>query len=149
MTNTSAPINATGMTRHSASRLLRLRVMAETLAVCRLDPLEAIPGWASNSAWFSITRTPHELSIVCAQQAVPPATRCERDWRGVEVAGPLDFALTGILAALTQPLADAGISVFALSTYDTDYLLVRSTDLEDALSVLTRAGHTVQRDAAC
>ena len=91
----------------------------------------------------SVTRTAAELSIVAPSAAVPPEVRAERDWRALRVAGPLDFALTGILASLAAPLADAGVSIFALSTYDTDYVLVRHPQLDVALAALRAAGHTV------
>ena len=91
----------------------------------------------------SVTRTPDELSIVCSEASVPPTARAQRGWRALEVQGPLDFSLTGVLAALTAPLAQARISIFALSTYDTDYLLVPGEDLARACATLTAAGHTV------
>lgn len=124
-------------------------LLPELLAVCRLDPAASLPLWASAGSFFAITRTRDELSIVCPQQAVPATTQAERDWRALCVAGPLDFALTGILAALAGPLAAAGVSIFALSTYDTDYVLVRAADLDRAITALAAAGHQVQpTDAA-
>jgi hypothetical protein len=91
---------------------------------------------------FSITRTNEELSIVCAEALVPPGVQVESGWRGLKVAGPLDFALTGILAELSGALARAGISLFAISTYDTDYILVKEKDLEQTVETLLRAGYT-------
>jgi hypothetical protein len=115
------------------------------LAVCRLDPAEPLPAWAlpGASALVSITRTAGELSVVCAQEAVPDGVRSERDWRCLMVEGPLDFSLTGVLAALLTPLAEAGVSIFALSTFDTDYLLVRAAQLDTAIAALSAAGHVV------
>ena len=84
-----------------------------------------------------------ERSLVCRQDLAPTGSRVERDWRALTVAGPLDFALVGVLAALTMPLAGAGISIFALSTFDTDHLLVKSDDLDGATVALTGDGHTV------
>ena len=121
---------------------LTLSVLPDTLAVCRLDASAPIPDWAAN--FFSITRTQDELSIVCPQQDVPAGIQCERDWRGLCVAGPLDFALTGVLAALAAPLAQAGISIFAISTFETDYILVKEANLELAVTVLSQTGHQVQ-----
>ena len=97
-----------------------------------------MPSWALelHEGFVSITRTPDELSIVCAQEAVPPDTKVEEDWRALVIPGPIPFEETGVLAALATPLADAGISIFAISTYDTDYVLVRASDLERALEVL-------------
>jgi hypothetical protein len=81
--------------------------------------------------------------VVCAFDAVPAGTMCEGPWRMLAVRGPLDFALTGVMASLATPLADAAISLFTISTYDTDYLLVRAGDLDRAVQALTRAGHRV------
>ena len=119
---------------------LRLRLLPERCAVCRLDPDAAVPDWAAQGSLWSISRTGRELSIVCGEAAVPGDVLAERGWRVLEVAGPLDFALTGILAALAVPLAAAGISIFALSTYDTDYVLVRQAQLAAAITALRRAG---------
>jgi uncharacterized protein len=121
---------------------IRLRALPGTLAICRLGPDEAIPAWASGSL-VSITRTADELSVVCDEAAVPGEVRAERGWRALQVEGPLDFALTGVLAALTTPLAGAAIPIFAVSTFDTDYLLVRAQDLSPATSALRESGCTV------
>jgi uncharacterized protein len=86
-----------------------------------------------------------ELSLVIPEDFVPPGCPCEHGWRALKVAGPLDFSLTGLLSALAAPLAQAGISLFALSTYDTDYVLVRETDLDAAITVLSQAGYRVER----
>lgn len=119
---------------------LTLSVLRGTYAICRLLPGAPIPRWATKGKFYALTRTADELSIVCRQSAVPPAAVCDRDWRCLKVEGPLDLASTGILAALATPLARAGISLFALSTYDTDYLLVKKQDLEKTIRVLTQAG---------
>ena len=123
---------------------LTLSVLPNTLAICRLGASAPIPNWAAN--FFSVTRTDDELSIVCPQRDVPTGIQCERDWRGMKVEGPLDFALTGILAALAAPLAQAGISIFAISTFDTDYVLVKEANLGHAVTVLSQAGHQVLRE---
>lgn len=120
---------------------LQLTVLPGCFGVCRLPADSPLPAWATRSTFWSLTRTAAELSIVCAQEVVPPEVRCERGWRCLQVLGPLDFALTGVLASLAGPLAQAGVSLFALSTYDTDYLLVRATDLNAACAVLSSAGH--------
>jgi hypothetical protein len=92
--------------------------------------------------FWCVARTSEELSIVVEERSVPEGVRCERGWRGLKVAGPLDFGLTGILAAIAAPLAQAEISIFAVSTFDTDYVLVRQPRLEQAVAVLGAAGHT-------
>lgn len=122
---------------------LTLILLPDTFAVCRLSALALLPAWCQASAFYAITRTAEELSIVCSEQAVPPDVTCERGWRGLMVAGPLDFALTGVLASLAVPLAEAGVSIFAISTFDTDYVLVRDQQLSAALDALRCAGHTV------
>ena len=118
---------------------LRLSVLDERLAVCRLTPDAALPDWlAWDGALTAVCRTAEELSLVCREAEVPAEVRAERGWRAFKVAGPLDFALTGILASLAGPLAEAGISLFAVSTFDTDYLLVREADFERARTVLAQ-----------
>jgi len=120
---------------------LTLSLLPETLAVCRLAPDASIPAWAlqagPHQSFVSVTRTSEELSIVCARELVPAGTRAERGFRALKVAGPLDFSLTGVLASLTLPLAEAGVSVFAVSTFDTDYLLVREAQLAAARKTLS------------
>lgn len=122
---------------------MKLTVLSQTFTVCRLDAGAAIPAWASQGNFFSTTRTNDELSVVCESSQVPANVKSEKDWRAFKVQGPLEFSLTGILAALANPLAQAGISIFAVSTFDTDYVLVKSENLDAAISTLTRAGHEV------
>jgi hypothetical protein len=122
-----------------------LRVLSERLAVCRL-PLDAPwPVPAPGATFYSVTRTASEVSVVCAEDAAPAddVVSIEPDWRAWEVAGPLDFSMVGVMAALTAPLADVGVSVFVVSTYDTDYVLVHAAALERAIEALRDAGHTV------
>ncbi len=124
---------------------LPLTLLPDDLAVCRLPPDAPLPAWASGPGFVSITRTDEELSITVAQDRVPGDVVSVGPWRALKVQGPLDFALTGILAALTAPLAHAGISLFAIATYDTDYVLVRAEALDAAITALTAAGHIVSR----
>lgn len=122
-----------------AEARLTLSLLPETLAVARLPAGAALPGWIDWSDPFvTVSRTRDELSVACPEVRVPAEAKAERGWRGFKVEGPLDFALTGVLARLAAPLAEAGISIFAISTYDTDYLLVRAADLEVATAVLQR-----------
>ena len=122
---------------------LRLSVLPGTLAICRLGPDDPLPDWAQDGDFLSITRTSDELSIVCSEAAVPDSVKSDRGWRCLKVEGPLDFSLTGVLASLLAPLADAGISIFAVSTFDTDYLLVKAGNLAHTAEVLIQAGHRV------
>jgi uncharacterized protein len=125
---------------------LDLTLLRESLAVCRLPSQAAVPDWATGS-FIAIARTPDELSIVCAEASVPAEVQAERPWRAFMVAGPLDFALTGILAAIATPLAEAGVPIFAISTFDTDYVLVRAADVSRATKALRTAGHRVHESA--
>ena len=120
---------------------LTLFLLPETFAVCRLPADAALPAWALSGPFCAITRTADELSVVCVQAQVPPGVVCQPGWRCLQVAGPLDFGLTGVLASLAQPLAGAGVSIFAISTYDTDYLLTPEASLDAALAALHSAGH--------
>lgn len=122
---------------------LALRLLPETLAVCRVVPDGPVPAWATHGSFYSVTRTDDEVSIVCPEDAVPQDVEAERGWKALQVEGPLDFALTGVLAALTVPLAKAGVSVFVLSTFNTDYLLVRDRDVPSAVAALRAEGHSV------
>jgi hypothetical protein len=124
---------------------LTLSCLSDRLAVCRLPADAPVPEWVFREGFVSVTRTADELSVVCGVERVPPGTRCETNFRCIKVEGPLAFDLTGILSSLTAVLARAGISVFAVSTYDTDYLLVREGLLAAALEELARAGHDVRR----
>jgi hypothetical protein len=124
---------------------LTLAVLEGRFAVCRLPADAPAPAWAAAGPFVSLTRTAAELSVVCLQDAVPEGVRGERGWRCLCVAGPLDFSLAGVLASVVGPLADAGIAVFAVSTFDTDYLLVNAEGLGRAIEVLRRAGHTIEQ----
>lgn len=128
-----------------SERRWSLSVLPETLAVARLEPRARVPDWAGSPSgrFSSVTRTASELSIVCEASRVPGEVRAERDWRALVVAGPLDFSEVGVLAALTATLAAAEVSVFAISTFDTDYLLVRDASLTTAIEALGTVGHTV------
>jgi hypothetical protein len=117
---------------------MNVTVLPELLAVCRLAASDRVPSWALelHEGLVSITRTPDELSIVCPDAAVPPDVEVESGWRALKVPGPIPFDQIGILASLADPLAAAGVSIFAVSTYDTDYVLVKEADLERALAAL-------------
>ncbi|HYC32496.1 MAG TPA: ACT domain-containing protein [Gemmatimonadales bacterium] len=115
------------------------------LAVCRLPPGSAVPEWANRAHRFlTVSRTPEELSVTLDAEVVPPDAACARGYRALRVKGPLDFDLVGVLASIAGPLAEAGISIFNISTHDTDYVLVKSADLARAVAALETAGHRVQ-----
>ncbi len=123
---------------------LTLILAPERFAICRLPPTAPIPPLPLNASLVSVTLTSDELSFVVPEYAAPADARIAGGWRALRVAGTLDFSLTGILASLATPLAKAGVSIFALSTFDTDYLLIQETGLEQALTVLRAEGHTVE-----
>lgn len=126
---------------------LTLDLLDGRFAICRLGPEQAVPAWAWHGPLASVTRTPSELSIVCAEAAVPATVeRVQRGWCALVVVGPLDFGMVGVMARLMAPLAEAGVSILALATFDTDYLLVREPDLPRAIFALHAAGHRVQSD---
>lgn len=124
-------------------RALSLVALPQTMAICQLESSAQVPEWALDGGFLSVTRTPDELSIVCPEANVLESTKCERGWRCLKVDGPLDFALTGILASLVDPLANAAIGVFVLSTYTTDYLLIKEKDVEQTVQALVENGHSV------
>ena len=123
---------------------LRLLGIQGTFAVCKLPAGSPIPSWATTGDLYSVSRTADELSVVCRERIVPEGVVCERDWRCLRVAGAMPFSVVGVLASLTTPLAEAGISVFAVSTFDTDYLLVKADDFEAAVDALRRQGHALR-----
>lgn len=126
-----------------------LRLLPGRFAVCRLEARAPLPAWVfhDDATFWSLTRTPDEMSIVCDEDAVPPsAAHVEPGWRAFQVEGPIPFDETGVLASLATLLADAGIPLFALSTYDTDVVLVKERDLERAIEAL-RVRHRVETSA--
>ncbi|HSB36231.1 MAG TPA: ACT domain-containing protein [Thermoanaerobaculia bacterium] len=121
-----------------------LTLLPGRLAICRLHPEAALPAWAEGGAFCSVTRTKDELSVVCEEAAVPEGITANRGWRMLKLLGPVPFEETGILAALASPLASAELSIFAISTYETDYVLVKEESVEAALRALRGAGHKVE-----
>jgi uncharacterized protein len=122
---------------------LDLEILQPNFSICQLESDAAMPGWAESGELIAITRTTEELSIVAETRLLPSDIQVEHGWRALKVAGPLDFSLVGILASLATTLAEAGVSIFAISTFNTDYLLVKGEQLDDTLTALQSAGHTV------
>jgi hypothetical protein len=122
---------------------VKLHTLDDLYAVVRLEPDDDLPTWLRSGHFWSATRSDSELSIVCRQDDVPEDSSAERGWCAFEVAGPLDFSLTGVVASLVTPLAEAAVPIFVLSTFETDYLLVREHDLHRSVEALTDAGHEV------
>lgn len=125
------------------AKKLPLDVLPERFGICRFSPNASVPNWALTSPFYSVTRTPEEVSVVCHEEFIPQETSCEKGWRCLKVQGPIDFSETGILSSLAQPLARADISIFSLSTYDTDYLFIREGDLQKAIDILVRNGFSI------
>jgi hypothetical protein len=120
----------------------RFSIVSGTFSIVRLQVGHDVPAWALDASGFvSITRTSDELSIVCPESDAPSDVHCERGWAIRKVLGPLPFAQTGVLASFASPLAASGISLFAVSTFDTDYILIEATQLSAACQALTAAGH--------
>lgn len=123
---------------------LSLSLLPDRLAICRLPPDTPIPAPPAGAGLWSVTRTEDELSVILPDEARHSDWQAETGWRALRVDGTLDFSLTGIMASLADPLAAAGVSLFAISTYDTDYVLVRERDLKRAAAALAAEGHTVR-----
>ncbi|MBI1741066.1 MAG: ACT domain-containing protein [Acidobacteriales bacterium] len=127
---------------------MKYRVLREGLAVCQLAAGARVPEWALGGGFFCVTRTAEELSIVCEEGRVPEGVRVERDWVGLKLEGPFPFSMTGVLTSFLGPLAEAGIPIFAVATFDTDYVLMKREKLEQAVRVLGAAGHARVRSDA-
>jgi len=132
-----------------AGAALRLALLPERYAVCRLPARAALPVWVKTEQigqedLLSLTWRGDESSLVCPERCVPPDVKAERGWRVLAAAGPLEFELVGVLSSLLEPLKQVSVSVFALSTYDTDLLLIKEAHLDRALLALEQAGHLVE-----
>jgi hypothetical protein len=131
------------VTAASGRRVLTLELLPGPLAICRFAPDAPVPTWASGGVLLAIVRTKRELSVTCAEELVPPTLGASRDWRALELRGPFDHGLVGVLLEVAAPLARAKVSIMPIATYDTDYVLVRSSQLALAIATLRAAGHTV------
>jgi hypothetical protein len=132
----------------AATRRLELTLFEERFAISRLAGDAPIPDWATRGSFFSVTRTGEELSVVSELAHVPVGVQSQAGWRVLKVHGPFVLSEIGVLSALAAPLAEAKISLFAVSTFDTDYLLVAAETLSAAIAALGRAGHTIHRSKA-
>ena len=122
---------------------VRLKRLAGTYAVSRLEPMSPIPGWADGKGFVSISRSDDELSIVCGAERVPSGVRQDAGWACYKFIGPFAFDETGIVSSVIGPLSDAGIGIFVISTFDGDHMLLKETDISRAEPVLTNSGHTL------
>lgn len=119
----------------------KLLLLDDLLAVCQFPATAPFPEWAQAEGLLALVRTPQEVSIVCAERFVPPGVKAEPGWRALMVEGPLEFNQVGVLSSLTESLAQAGVSIFAVSTFNTDYVLVKQSQLDQAVRALEQAGH--------
>lgn len=126
---------------------LRLLLSRESYSIHRLAPDAPVDlAGLRRTGWFSLTRSEAELSLVAPAGVDPGPGACEPGWSRLRVAGTLDFGLVGIIAELARRLADAGVSIFTVSTYDTDYVLLKTADIPTAIRALVDGGHTVSDD---
>lgn len=123
---------------------LHFRLLAGRFAIVKLPAGAEIPAWALQGSFYSVTRTVEELSLVCPAENVPGSEQAETGWACFKLDGPFPFSQTGVLSSFVSPLAQRGISIFALATFDTDYVLVKQELLEGALAALKEAGHQFQ-----
>ncbi len=129
------------MQKIESSINLILSVLSETFTIHKLSPDASIPEEILKSNYYSVSKTENELSVVCSELIEVKSLQSSKGWKCIKVKGPLDFNLTGILAGISDILAQANISIFAISTFDTDYILVRSQDLPSARNKLRKAGY--------
>lgn len=122
---------------------LTVRLLKGKYGICRLDCNAIIPEWINRGEFLSITRTSDELSVVCPEECIPDNIKSEKDWRILKIEGPLDFSLTGILAGISTILSGRKISIFAVSTFDTDYILVKDSYIDCAIEALESKGYRI------
>jgi hypothetical protein len=127
-------------------RKLSLKILPDRMAVCRFDPAAPLPDWIEETGFYSLTRTEAELTIVCPETHLAPGTTSDVGWRCFKVRGLLDFSEIGIIFSVTRPLAENGVSVFVISTFNTDYFMVKENDLAKAVDALTAEGHEVDSE---
>ncbi len=121
----------------------RFFLLTGHMSICRLDATSPVPDWAIEGNFFSVTRTGDELSVVCPEEVVPNDVRSEGGWRALKLDGPFEFSEVGVLASVAAPLAEARVGIFVVSTFDTDYVLVKEEQLQPAVAALRGRGHEV------
>lgn len=126
-----------------AEIILKMSIMEGSFGICRFEPDIPIPEWVFKGSFVSVTKTFDELSVVCPLGFIPDGVMCEKDWKALKAEGPLEFSLTGILASISTILAQSGISIFAVSTYDTDYVFVKEKDLGGAVEALKKGSFEI------
>ena len=124
-------------------RQLHLSLLKDKYAICSLPATAPIPDWALKESLISITRTGDELTIVCPQDLIPSQCQCDLNWRCFRIDGAFDLNQTGVISSISSPLALNQISIYVISTYNTDYFLVKEKNVEQTISVLTSSGHSI------
>lgn len=127
------------------SKKIAMKLLKEKYAVCQMGASEDFPQWSNKGEFISVTRTAEELSIVCNQESVPHGVKAEKDWNILQVEGQLDFSLVGILAKISTILANKSISIFVISTFNTDFIMVKDKDRENAIKELSQNGYEIKR----
>ncbi|CAF3217976.1 unnamed protein product [Rotaria socialis] len=126
------------------STTLTLDLLKENFVICRLSPSSLLPSWAFTGPFCSITKTNDELSIITMDNnQLPKDIQCERNWKCFKLRGPFPFDMTGVLISALNPLANADVGILAISTFDTDYVMVKDNNLQVAIDVLKQNGHTI------
>ena len=128
---------------NASQNSFRLSILNGHMSVCRLNPGFGVPDWAIKGGFCSVTRTEDELSVVCPEGFVPEGVRCEGGWRALKLEGPFEFSQVGVLSSVATPLAEAGVGIFAGSTFDTDYVLVKEEQLGSAVGALRERSHEI------
>lgn len=124
---------------------LKIRLLQGIYAVCQISNREKVPSWVEEKGFFSVTKTEDEISVVMLQDKISKEIKAEKDWRILKVEGTLDFSLIGILAKISSVLAENQISIFVISTFNTDYILVKEENIEKAMAVLNLEGYEIKR----
>ena len=122
---------------------LKLKVLDVTLAICQLEPGSEVEEWSDGTGIFSVMRTDEEVTIVCSEDLVPKGVTCSKGWKCIQLVGQFEFSEVGIVSQLALPLAGANVPIFVMSTFNTDYILVRKQDLQRASEALRMAGHEI------
>jgi hypothetical protein len=126
-------------------RQLQLSLLKDKYGICTLPNTAPIPDWALTQSLASITRTEKELTIVCRLEILPSQYQSDLNWRCFKIDGSFDLNQIGVISSISSPLADAGISIYVISTYDTDYFLIQEQNLEKTISVLSNSGHYITK----
>jgi len=126
-------------------RQLQLSLLKDKYGICTLPNTAPIPDWALTQSLASITRTEKELTIVCRLEILPSQYQSDLKWRCFKIDGSFDLNQIGVISSISSPLADAGISIYVISTYDTDYFLIQEQNLEQTISVLSNSGHYIKK----